>query len=90
MPIKYSRAIVDAIHSGTLEKAETVEDRTFGFAIPTECPGVPSEVLVPKNTWKDPRLYDETARKLALLFEQNFAKYADLAHEETRAAGPLT
>jgi len=44
----------------------------------------------PKNTWKDPRLYDETARKLALLFEQNFVKYADLANEEIRAAGPLT
>ena len=88
MPLKYSRAIVDAIHSGALESVETITDPVFGVEIPTECPGVPSQVLIPKTTWKDPKLFDETAHKLALLFRENFAKYEDLVNEQTRSAGP--
>ena len=53
MPLKVSRAIIHAIHDGSLAKAETQEDPTFGFAVPTSCPGVPSDILWPKNTWSD-------------------------------------
>ena len=90
MSLKYSRAIVDAIHAGSLTHVETVEDPIFGLAIPTECPGLPAEVLIPKNTWKDQAHFDETARKLAQLFKENFANYEDLVNEQTRAAGPRT
>ena len=88
MNLPHTRAIVDAIHSGKLKDADTVEDPVFGLAIPQECPGCPSEVLNPRDTWEDKSAYDETARKLAKLFQDNFKKYEDQASEETRAAGP--
>ena len=62
-----SRAIVDAIHSGALDKVATVDDPVFGVAVPTSCPGVPSEVLVPRNTWVDPAAFDIQAKKVAHL-----------------------
>jgi phosphoenolpyruvate carboxykinase (ATP) len=88
MKLSITRAIVDAIHSGELDAVATVEDPTFGFAVPTSAPGVAAEVLTPKNTWADKKAYDETAKKLAYLFKENFKKYASAASEETRAAGP--
>ncbi|MCA9601555.1 MAG: phosphoenolpyruvate carboxykinase (ATP), partial [Myxococcales bacterium] len=88
MKLKFTRAIVDAIHSGALADAKTVEDPIFGLAVPTECPGVPSEILVPKNTWKDAAAYDATAKKLAGLFRDNFKKYEDKVPEAARKAGP--
>lgn len=88
MSLKHTRAIIDGIHSGEAAKVDTVEDPVFGFRIPTSCPGVPSEVLIPKNTWKDPANYDATARKLAGLFHENFKTYASKANEEVLAAAP--
>jgi phosphoenolpyruvate carboxykinase (ATP) len=88
MSIAHTRAIIDAIHSGALLEAPTTEDRTFGVHVPTACPGVPSEVLLPRNTWKDKAAYDATAAKLAGLFSKNFEKYADLASPAIRNAGP--
>ncbi|MBL9026409.1 MAG: phosphoenolpyruvate carboxykinase (ATP) [Myxococcales bacterium] len=88
MKLKYTRAIVDAIHSGELRGAPTVEDPIFGVQVPTQCSGVPSEILIPKNTWADKAAYDGAARKLAALFVDNFKKYADQASESVRAAGP--
>ncbi|NUP10140.1 MAG: phosphoenolpyruvate carboxykinase (ATP) [Polyangiaceae bacterium] len=88
MKLKYTRAIIDAIHSGELAKVPTQEDPIFGVAVPTSCPNVPSEILVPKNTWADKAAYDTTAKKLAALFADNFKKYADQASEGVRKAGP--
>ncbi|MCA9519556.1 MAG: phosphoenolpyruvate carboxykinase (ATP) [Myxococcales bacterium] len=88
MSLTYTRAIIDAIHAGTLLDAPTVTDPVFGLAVPTACPGVPSEVLIPKNTWADQAAYEKTARKLAALFRENFAKYEDVASDEIKAAGP--
>jgi phosphoenolpyruvate carboxykinase (ATP) len=88
MSIKHTRAIIDAIHDGSLKDAKTTEDPIFGLAIPTTCPNVPDEVLVPKNTWKDPSKYDATAKKLAGLFHENFKKYADQASQAILKAGP--
>ena len=88
MKLGYTRAIVDAIHAGTLNDVKTVEDPVFGLQIPTECSGVPKELLVPRDTWKDGKAYDETARKLAHLFQSNFKKYDDVASDEVRSAGP--
>lgn len=86
--LKLTRAIINAIHSGDLANVETVTDPFFGFAVPVTCPGVPAEILIPRNTWADPLAYDSTARKLAQLFLDNFKKYSDGASEEVRAAGP--
>ncbi|MBI1345066.1 phosphoenolpyruvate carboxykinase (ATP) [bacterium] len=72
MKLPYTRAIVDAIHSGQLASAPTVEEKIFGLSVVTKCPGVPDEMLQPRLTWKDPAAYDETARKLADSFQKNY------------------
>ncbi|MEM9692777.1 MAG: phosphoenolpyruvate carboxykinase (ATP) [Myxococcota bacterium] len=88
MKLAYTRAMVDAVHSGALKNVETVTDPIFGVAIPTSCPEVPSEVLQPRNTWQDGVAYDEMARKLAKNFVENFKLYEDVASAEVKAAGP--
>jgi len=86
--LSHTRAIVDAIHSGALLDVPTVDDPTFGLAIPTKVPGVPDEILVPKNTWANPSAYDDTAKKLAHLFKANFVRFEHKASDEVKAAGP--
>jgi len=90
MSLKYTRAIIDAIHDGSLAKAATETDPIFGLEVPTECADVPSEILIPKNTWTDKAAFDATAGKLAGLFVENFKKFEDDASEAIRAAGPKT
>ncbi|MDA1050643.1 MAG: phosphoenolpyruvate carboxykinase (ATP) [Planctomycetota bacterium] len=87
--LSYTRAIVDAIHSGKLADAPTQEDPVFGIATITQCAGVPSELLIPKNTWSDKSAFDATANKLAQLFTKNFTAYADGVREKVRNAGPV-
>ena len=74
--LKHTRAILDAIHSGVLAKAPTESEAIFGLNVISECPGVPSEILLPRGAWKDPNAYDETAKSLAKLFEENFQAYS--------------
>jgi len=88
MSLAYTRAIIDAIHDGSLDDVETVEDRVFGVEIPTTCPGVPSNVLIPRDTWDDPDAYDLTAEKLAILFKRNFVQFESGSTEEVLAAAP--
>ena len=88
MKLSYTRAIIDAIHNGALGDCPTAADPVFGFDVVTECPNVPGEILTPKQTWNDPSAYDAAARKLAGLFEGNFAKFADGVSEAVRSAGP--
>ena len=86
--LAHTRAIIDAIHSGELAKAPMQTEATFGLSIPTICPGVPSEILSPKNAWRNQGAYDTAAAKLAELFRSNFADYADQATEKVQGAGP--
>jgi len=88
MKLGYTRAIVDAIHSGELLNAPTVVDAVFGFEVPVKCAGVPDELLTPRATWNDKNAYDATSRKLAGLFVENFLQYADGASEAVLKAGP--
>ncbi len=88
MKLKFTRAIIDAIHAGTLAQAPTVEDAVFGLAVPTACEGVPAEILQPRNTWTDKAAYDAAAKKVAGLFKENFKKYEAQASAEVRGAGP--
>jgi len=87
--LKNTRAIIDAIHSGALAKAKTARDPVFGFDIVVECPGVPAEILQPRETWADKSAYDATAKKLAGLFNKNFETYAAGASGEVKAAAPV-
>jgi len=75
--IKATRRIVQAILDGTLAKAEYRSDPTFKADVPTSCPGVPSELLVPRDRWGDKADYDATAAKLVGLFRANFSKFTD-------------
>ena len=88
MKIRYTRAMIRAILSGALSRAETRPDPVFGVHVPTSCPDVPAEVLTPRNTWQDKAAYDAKARDLARRFNDNFKKYADGVSEQVRAAAP--
>ncbi len=76
MDITLTRAIVEAALNGSLENVEYGYDPLFHVSVPTECPGVPSDVLTPKNTWKNKKDYDTRAKKLA----SDFAKKFDTAY----------
>ncbi len=86
MSIADSRAIIRAIVSGELTKVKYEPDPFFGFSVPTACPGISSsEVLKPRNAWKDKEAYDRQAKKLIDLFEANFEQFAEAAPLKKRA-----
>jgi len=86
--LKYTRAVIDAILDGTLDKGAFEEDDVFGLHIPKAVLNVPAEVLRPRNTWKDKESYDAAAKNLSRLFHENFKKYADKASAELLAGAP--
>jgi len=86
--LKYTRAIIDAIHNGKLSTMDYVTDPIFGLHSPKACPGVPGKILQPKGTWNDPQAYESTAMLLAQKFQDNFQLYQDEASPEVIAAGP--
>lgn len=88
MSIKYTRALLSAALKGELDNVEYVTDPVFGLSIPQACPGVPSEVLNPRLTWKDGAAYDAKALEVAKMFKDNFQKYAETVSEAIRQAGP--
>ena len=88
MSLKYTRAILDAIHDGSLQNAPTVTDEIFGLVVPTKCANVPDDLLIAKNTWADKAGYDQKAKHLAGLFNKNFTKFADQASDAIKNAGP--
>ncbi|MFH2054915.1 MAG: phosphoenolpyruvate carboxykinase [bacterium] len=88
MRIDHTRALLNAALRGDLDDVEYRTDPLFGFEVPTSCPGVPKEVLNPRDTWADPEAYDKQAARLAQLFVDNFREFEDQASEEVKAAGP--
>jgi phosphoenolpyruvate carboxykinase (ATP) len=88
MRIDHTRVMVRAALSGALADVPYELDPIFGVEVPTVVPGVPSEVLRPRDTWADPSAYDAKARELARMFAANFEAYHDGVPEEVRAAGP--
>jgi phosphoenolpyruvate carboxykinase (ATP) len=88
MKLALTRAIIDAIHSGQLASVRVVPDSVFGIGVVTECPGVPREVLTPRDAWTDKAAYDTAARKLAGLFQKNFRQYEDKVERDVKEAGP--
>jgi phosphoenolpyruvate carboxykinase (ATP) len=83
-----TREMVKAVLSGAMKDAPMTKDPIFGIGVPDSCPGVPSEILAPRKTWKDPAAYDKKARELAGMFERNFKENATDAPAEVSQAGP--
>ena len=87
--IKDTRGIIDAILDGSILKAETKTIPYFNLAVPTELPGVDTNILDPRNTYADPSEWDKKAKDLAARFEKNFVKYTgNDAGKALVAAGP--
>ena len=87
MKLSYTRAMVTAALTGAIEQGEFVTDPTFGVQVPTAIEGVPSELLIPENTWEDKAAYKASCKKLAESFNENFKKYTHMSAEVV-AAGP--
>lgn len=88
MNLGHTRAMVRAALAGDLDAVETTTTPFFGLTVPTSVPGVPSEVLFPRNTWPDPAAFDEQAAKLAAAFAENFKRFEDRVSDAVKAAGP--
>jgi phosphoenolpyruvate carboxykinase (ATP) len=85
--LKFTRAMINAINDGSLEKEE-FEIGPFGLQVPKKCNGVPDEILMPKNTWKDQNAYDETLKKVETLFAKNFEQFKDKCDDYVVQSGP--
>ena len=88
MKLRYTREMISSALEGKLENVDFVEHPVFGLQMPVECENVPSEVLNPRNTWKDKEAYDKKAMTLANSFQQNFAKFEKQANEEIMSGAP--
>ena len=86
--LKYTRAMIDAIHQKQFDEVAFVKDEAFGFQIPLSCPKVPSELLLPRNTWDDKEKYQEVKNKLITLFNENFKQFEANVNFEILEAGP--
>ncbi len=88
MKIAHTRAMVNAALNNELDNVAYVTDPVFGVQVPSSCPGVPGEVLIPRNTWTDQAAYDTQARKLAQMFVNNFKGFEDQVAADIKAAAP--
>jgi phosphoenolpyruvate carboxykinase (ATP) len=88
MPIKATRALVTGALDGSLKSVSFRTDPYFGFAVPTSVPGIEPHLLYPIKTWKDKAAFDETARKLVRMFQENFVKYEKHVDADVRSAAP--
>jgi phosphoenolpyruvate carboxykinase (ATP) len=88
MKLSYTRGMVRAALAGQLDQTPTYVDEVFGLAVPTAVPGVPNEVLRPRDTWSDGAAYDAQAKKLADMFRTNFEKFGTNVDARIKDAGP--
>jgi len=87
--LSYTRSMVNAALAGELDDIQYEAHPVFGVLIPGQCPGVPSEILNPRNTWKDTEDYDKKAKELARKFVENFKKFEHHASEDIVAVAPV-
>jgi phosphoenolpyruvate carboxykinase (ATP) len=89
IPLELTRAMVRAILDGALKDVSYTPHPIFRVNVPASCPGVPTKILQPEQTWKDPAAYEAKARHLAGLFQKNFTAHAQGVSEGVRQAGPV-
>nr|AIT70089.1 phosphoenolpyruvate carboxykinase [Sargassum horneri] len=88
MSIKATRACVDAVLDGSINKTKFTKEPVFGFEVPQELPNVPSKVLNPREAWSDKASYDATRTKLGDMFKNNFTKFVKPGMTDYTAYGP--
>ena len=88
MPIKATRALLNAALDGSLNNAEFVRDPNFGFEVPVAVPGVDSNLLDPRAAWADGEAYDRNAQELVGKFVANFAQFADYVDQSVLDSAP--
>ena len=88
MKLAHTRRMLSEAIAGNLNNAVYAKDPVFGVEVPTSVDGVPSEVLIPRNTWSDGNEYDVRAKKLAKMFVDNFKKFESEASDALLAAAP--
>jgi phosphoenolpyruvate carboxykinase (ATP) len=88
MPIKATRALLNAALDGSLNSAEFRKDPNFGFEVPVAVAGVDSKLLDPRAAWADAEEYDRTAQRLVQLFVDNFAQFEEHVDQGVRDAAP--
>jgi phosphoenolpyruvate carboxykinase (ATP) len=88
MKIDYTRAMIRAALAGALDRVGYEKDPIFNLQIPESCPGVPTDVLRPRNTWSNGADYDAKAARLAAMFVDNFKMFEQTVTAEVLAAGP--
>ncbi|MFA7439846.1 MAG: phosphoenolpyruvate carboxykinase [Sphingomonadaceae bacterium] len=88
MPIKATRALLNAALDGSLNNVEFRRDPFFGFEVPVAVPGVDSKILDPRSTWANPEEYDTAATKLVGMFVKNFEQFENHVEAGVRAAAP--
>jgi len=88
MPIKVTRTLLTAALDGSLRNVKFRTDPYFGFEVPTALPGVEQHLLYPFKTWQNKSEFDETARKLVRMFQENFTKFESHVDADVRAAAP--
>jgi phosphoenolpyruvate carboxykinase (ATP) len=85
MSIRHTRALLRAALDGTLLNSRFHHEPFFGLSIPEHVPGVPDDVLDPRQSWADKAAYDAAARHLVERFEENFAAYEAGVGDDVRA-----
>ena len=88
MPIRITRALLNAALDGSLNEAAFRTDPNFGFKVPVAVAGVDAAILDPRSTWPDADAYDAAAARLVAMFIENFAQFADHVDEGVRQAAP--
>jgi phosphoenolpyruvate carboxykinase (ATP) len=88
MPIRVTRALLNAALDGSLNDAEFRTDPNFGFQVPVSVPGVEPRILNPRETWADKAAYDVKAKALVGMFVANFAQFADHVDAGVRESAP--
>jgi phosphoenolpyruvate carboxykinase (ATP) len=86
MGIRHTRALLHAALDGSLARVKFRKDRFFGLLIPEAVPGIPPDVLDPRQSWADKSAYDRMAQELISRFEKNFAAYEPGVGDEVKAA----
>jgi phosphoenolpyruvate carboxykinase (ATP) len=89
VPLKFTRALLNAALSGKLKDASFRRDPLFGFEVPLDVEGVPPHLLDPRRTWQDKLSYDAQARQLVGMFAENFREFESDVDSDVRSAGPI-